>query len=41
LPAVIQAYRRFVQHEGQLSARLAELRDLEATTTDDVHVRLD
>ena len=40
LPAVIQEYRRFVQHEGQLSARLAELRDLEATTTDDVRVGL-
>ena len=40
LPAVIQEYRRLVQHEGQLSAKLADLRDLEATTTDDVRVGL-
>jgi phosphotransferase system enzyme I (PtsP) len=40
LPAVIQEYRRLIQHEGQLSAKLAGLRDLEATTTDHVHVRL-
>jgi len=40
LPAVIQEYRRFVQHEGQLSAKLAGLRDLDATTTDHVHVGL-
>ena len=40
LPAVIQEYRRLVRHEGRLSARLAELRDVEATTTDDVRVGL-
>jgi len=40
LPAVIQEYRRLVQHEGQLSAKLASLRDLEATTTDHVDVGL-
>ena len=40
LPAVIEEYRRFVQHEGQLSAKLAELRDLEASTTDDIRVGL-
>jgi len=40
LPSVIQEYRRLIQHEGQLSARLAGLRDLEATTTDHVHVEL-
>jgi len=40
LPAVIQEYRRFVQHEGQLSAKVAALRDLEAMTTDRVQVRL-
>jgi phosphotransferase system enzyme I (PtsP) len=40
LPAVIQEYRRLVQHEGRLSAKLAGLCDLEATTTDHVHVRL-
>jgi phosphotransferase system enzyme I (PtsP) len=40
LPAVIQEYQRFVQHEGQLSAKLAGLRDLEATTTDHVRVGL-
>ena len=40
LPAVVEEYRRLVQHEGQLSAKLAVLRDLEATTTDHVHVGL-
>jgi phosphotransferase system, enzyme I, PtsP len=40
LPAVIQEYRRVVQHEGQLSEKLADLRALEATTTDDVRVGL-
>ena len=40
LPAVIQEYRRVIQHEGQLSAKLAELRALDATTTDDVRVGL-
>ena len=40
LPAVTQEYWRLIQHEGQLSAKLAGLRDLEATTTDHVHVRL-
>jgi len=40
LPAAVRAYRRVVQHEGQLSARLAGLRDLEAKTSDDVHVGL-
>jgi len=40
LPAVIQEYRRLVQHEGQLSAKLAGLRDLEAMTTDHVRVGL-
>jgi len=40
LPAVIQEYRRLVQHEGQLSAKLAGLRDLDATTTDHVRIEL-
>ena len=40
LPPVIQEYRRLVQHEGRLSAKLAGLRGLEATTTDNVHVGL-
>jgi phosphotransferase system, enzyme I, PtsP len=40
LPAVVQEYRRLVRHEGQLSARLADLRDLEARTTDGVRVAL-
>ncbi len=40
LPAAIQEYRRLVQHEGQLSVKLTGLRDLEATTTDEVHVGL-
>jgi len=40
LPAAVQEYRRFVQHEGQLSAKLAGLRDLDATTTDHVRVGL-
>jgi phosphotransferase system enzyme I (PtsP) len=40
LPTVIQEYRHLIQHEGQISARLSGLRDLEATTTDHVHVRL-
>ena len=40
LPAVIKEYRRFIRHEGKLSAKLAGLRDLEATTTDHVRVGL-
>jgi len=40
LPAVIQEYRRLIQQEGRLSTKLAALRDLKATTTDDVHVGL-
>lgn len=40
LPAVIAEYRRIVQHEGRLSARLAALRDLPATTTDNFRVGL-
>jgi phosphotransferase system enzyme I (PtsP) len=40
LPATLHAYRRVVQHEGQLSARLAGLRELEARTIDDVRVGL-
>jgi phosphotransferase system enzyme I (PtsP) len=40
LPSVVLAYRRFMQHEGQLSARLAGLRELEAKTTDDVPIGL-
>ena len=40
LPAVIEEYRRFILNEGKLSARLASLRGLEATTTDQVHVGL-
>jgi phosphotransferase system enzyme I (PtsP) len=40
LPAVVQEYRRVIQHEGLLSARLAHLRDLEARTTDDVRIGL-
>jgi phosphotransferase system enzyme I (PtsP) len=40
LPAVIHEYRRLIQHEGELSVKLAGLRDLEATTTDHVHVGL-
>ena len=40
LPAVIQEYRRLVQHEGQLSERLTGLQDLDATTTDHVRVSL-
>ena len=40
LPAVIQEYRRLIRHEGKLSAKLAGLRDLEATTTDHVRVGL-
>jgi phosphotransferase system enzyme I (PtsP) len=40
LPATMHAYRRVVQHEGQLSARLAGLRELEARTSDDVRVGL-
>ena len=40
LPAVIQEYRRLVRQEGQLSAKLAGLRDLDATTSDHVHVGL-
>jgi phosphotransferase system enzyme I (PtsP) len=40
LPGVIQEYRRFVRHEGKLSAKLAGLRGLAATTTDEVRVRL-
>ena len=39
-PAVTKEYRRLVKQEGQLSARLAGLRDLEATTTDHVRVGL-
>jgi phosphotransferase system enzyme I (PtsP) len=40
MPAVVAEYRRIVQHEGQLSAKLADLRYLPATTTDDVRVGL-
>ncbi len=40
LPAVIQEYRRLIQHEGLLSKKLAGFRDLTATTTDHVQVRL-
>ena len=40
LPAVMQEYRRLVQHEGLLSAKLAHLRELEAVTTDGVRVAL-
>ena len=40
LPAVIQEYRRLVRHEGQLSAKLADMRDLEAATTDHVQIGL-
>jgi phosphotransferase system enzyme I (PtsP) len=40
LPAVIQEYRRLIQHEGRLSRKIAGLRDLKATTTDDVQVGL-
>ena len=40
LPAVMQEYRRVIQHEGLLSAKLAHLRDLEARTTDDVRIGL-
>jgi phosphotransferase system enzyme I (PtsP) len=40
LPPAVLAYRRFMQHEGQLSAKLAGLRDLEAKTSDDVHIGL-
>ena len=39
-PAVTKEYKRLVKQEGRLSARLAGLRDLEATTTDHVHVGL-
>lgn len=40
LPAVIQEYRRLVRHEGRLSAKLADLRRLDATTTDGVRIGL-
>jgi phosphotransferase system enzyme I (PtsP) len=40
LPAVAREYRRLVQHEGRLSSKLAELRSLDATTTDGVRVGL-
>ena len=39
-PAVVNEYRRLIRHEGQLSAKLAHLRGLEARTTDDVRVGL-
>jgi phosphotransferase system enzyme I (PtsP) len=37
---VVNEYRRLIRHEGQLSAKLAHLRGLEARTTDDVRVGL-
>jgi phosphotransferase system enzyme I (PtsP) len=40
LPAVVHEYRRLVRHEGRLSARLADLRSLDATTTDGVRIGL-
>ena len=40
LPAVIEEYRRFIRDEGRLSKKLAGLRELEATTTDQVRVGL-
>ena len=40
LPVVIREYRRLVQHEGRLSSKLADLRNLDATTTDGFHVGL-
>jgi phosphotransferase system enzyme I (PtsP) len=40
LPAVLQEYRRLIQQEGRLSARLAQLRDLEPKTTDGVRIGL-
>jgi phosphotransferase system enzyme I (PtsP) len=39
-PAVIKEYRRIVRHEGRLSAKLAALRDLDATTTDGARVAM-
>ena len=37
---VVQEYRRFIEHERQLSTKLAGLRDSKATTIDGVNVRL-
>ena len=39
-PAVVQEYRRIVRHEGKLSARLASLRGVDATTTDGVRASM-